>query len=51
MRKKSHINKIKKTKKNQTIPVFVHSHHEHQHKIKEKFGYKTPINDDHLVCF
>ncbi len=40
-----------KTKKNQIIPVFVHSHHEHQHKIKEKFGIKTPIYIDHLVCF
>ena len=40
-----------KTKRNQTIPVFVHSHHEHQHKIKDKFGIKTPIYVDHLVCF
>ena len=40
-----------KTKGNQTIPVFVHSHHEHQHKIKDKFGIKTPIYVDHLVCF
>ena len=40
-----------KTKKNQLIPVFVHSHHEHQHKIKDKFGIKTPIYIDHLVCF
>ena len=28
---------------NQLIPVFVHSHHEHQHKIKDKFGIKRPI--------
>ena len=40
-----------KTKKNQLIPVFVHSHHEHQHKVKDKFGIKTPIYVDHLVCF
>ncbi len=40
-----------KTKGNQIIPVFVHSHHEHQHKIKDKFGIKTPIYVDHLVCF
>ena len=40
-----------KTKGNQTIPVFVHSHHEHQHKVKDKFGIKTPIYVDHLVCF
>ena len=40
-----------KTKGNQTIPVFVHSHHQHQHKIKDKFGIKTPIYVDHLVCF
>tara|TARA_B100001996_G_C18588699_1_gene565198 strand:+ start:66 stop:1124 length:1059 start_codon:yes stop_codon:yes gene_type:complete len=40
-----------KTKENQLIPVFVHSHHEHQHKIKDKFGIKTPIYVDHLVCF
>ena len=40
-----------KTKGNQTVPVFVHSHHEHQHKIKDKFGIKTPIYVDHLVCF
>ena len=40
-----------KTKGNQSIPVFVHSHHEHQHKIKDKFGIKTPIYVDHLVCF
>jgi len=40
-----------KTKGNQTFPVFVHSHHKHQHKIKDKFGIKTPIYIDHLVCF
>jgi len=40
-----------RTKGNQNIPVFVHSHHEHQHKIKDKFGIKTPIYVDHLVCF
>ena len=40
-----------KTLNNQLIPVFVHSHHEHQHKIKDKFGIKRPIFIDHLVCF
>ena len=40
-----------KTTNNQLIPVFVHSHHEHQHKIKDKFGVKRPIYIDHLVCF
>ena len=40
-----------KTKGNQDIPVFVHSHHEHQHKVKDKFGIKSPIYVDHLVCF
>ena len=40
-----------KTKGNQTIPVIVHSHHENQHKVKDKFGIKTPIFVDHLVCF
>ena len=40
-----------KTKNNQLIPIFVHSHHEHQHKIKGEFGIKTPIYVDHLVCF
>ena len=33
------------------ISVFVHSHHIHQHKIEDKFGIKTPIFIDHLVCF
>ena len=33
------------------IPVFVHSHHIHQHEVEEKFGVKTPIYIDHLVCF
>ncbi len=40
-----------KTKNQEEIPVFVHSHHIHQHKLKEKFGIKTPIFIDHLVCF
>jgi len=40
-----------RTMNNQLIPVFVHSHHEHQHKIKDKFGIKRPIYIDHLVCF
>ena len=40
-----------KTKSNDLIPVFVHSHHIHQHEVEEKFGIKTPIYIDHLVCF
>ena len=40
-----------KTKNNDLIPVFVHSHHIHQHEIEENFGVKTPIYIDHLVCF
>jgi len=39
------------TTEKEKIPVFVHSHHIHQHKIKESFGIKTPIFIDHLVCF
>ena len=39
------------TKGEEHIPVFVHSHHIHQHKIEDKFGIKTPIFIDHLVCF
>ena len=40
-----------KTKSNRQIPVFVHSHHIHQHEVDEKFGIKRPINIDHIVCF
>ena len=40
-----------KTESNKLIPVFVHSHHIHQHEIDEKFGIKRPINIDHIVCF
>ena len=40
-----------KTLSNLLIPVFVHSHHIHQHEIDEKFGIKMPINIDHIVCF
>ena len=40
-----------KTLNNDLIPVFVHSHHIHQHEVEEKFGIKTPIYIDHLVCF
>jgi len=40
-----------KTPSNKLIPVFVHSHHIHQHEIDEKFGIKRPINIDHIVCF
>ena len=40
-----------KTSTNTLIPVFVHSHHVHQHEVDEKFGIKRPINIDHIVCF
>ncbi len=40
-----------KTIKNLFIPVFVHSHHIHQHDVQEKFGIKRPIHIEHLVCF
>ena len=40
-----------KTDKNLLIPVFVHSHHIHQHDVQEKFGIKRPIHIEHLVCF
>ena len=40
-----------KTLSNKLIPVFVHSHHIHQHKVEDKFGIKRPINIDHIVCF
>ena len=40
-----------KTLTNLLIPVFVHSHHIHQHEVEEKFGIKRPINIDHIVCF
>ena len=40
-----------KTASNKLIPVFVHSHHIHQHEVDGKFGIKRPINIDHIVCF
>ena len=40
-----------KTASNKLIPVFVHSHHIHQHEVDEKFGIKRPIHIDHIVCF
>ena len=40
-----------KTESNRLIPVFVHSHHIHQHEVDEKFGIKRPIHIDHIVCF
>ena len=40
-----------KTSSDEKIPVFVHSHHIHQHEKSEKFGIKSPIFIDHLVCF
>ena len=40
-----------KTPSDTLIPVFVHSHHIHQHEENEKFGIKRPIHIDHIVCF
>jgi iron(III) transport system ATP-binding protein len=40
-----------KTPTNTLIPVFVHSHHIHQHEVDDKFGIKRPIHIDHIVCF
>ena len=40
-----------KTPSKKLIPVFVHSHHIHQHEVDEKFGIKRPIHIDHIVCF
>ena len=40
-----------KTESGEHLPVFVHSHHIHQHEKSEKFGIKSPIYIDHLVCF
>ncbi len=40
-----------KTNNNLLIPVFVHSHHRHQHQVDERFGIKRPISIDHIVCF
>ena len=40
-----------KTSSKTLIPVFVHSHHIHQHEVDEKFGINRPINIDHIVCF
>ena len=40
-----------KTPSNTLIPVFVHSHHIHQHEVDEQFGIKRPIHIDHIVCF
>ena len=40
-----------KTNNGEHLPVFVHSHHIHQHEKSEKFGIKSPIYIDHLVCF
>tara|TARA_B100001121_G_scaffold236626_1_gene210287 strand:+ start:1433 stop:2494 length:1062 start_codon:yes stop_codon:yes gene_type:complete len=40
-----------KTPSKKLIPVFVHSHHIHQHEIEDKFGIKRPIHIDHIVCF
>ena len=40
-----------KTSSENLLPVFVHSHHVHQHEINDKFGIKKPIHIEHIVCF
>ena len=40
-----------KTSSNNLLPVFVHSHHVHQHDINDKFGIRKPIHIEHIVCF
>ena len=45
------VNRIAQTESNKLVPVFVHSHHIHQHEVDEKFGIKRPIHIDHIVCF
>ena len=40
-----------KTNTNNLLPVFVHSHHVHQHEINDKFGIRKPIHIEHIVCF
>ena len=40
-----------KTSTNNLLPVFVHSHHVHQHDINDKFGIRKPIHIEHIVCF
>ncbi len=37
--------------KKEKIHVLVHSHHSHFHSIGKKFGIKTPISLEHVVCF
>ena len=40
-----------KTSSENLLPVFVHSHHVHQHEINDKFGIRKPIHIEHIVCF
>ena len=40
-----------KTATDNLLPVFVHSHHIHQHDINDKFGIRKPIHIEHIVCF
>ena len=40
-----------KATEDELIPISVDSHHGHYHDSEEKFGIKTPIYIDHLVCF
>ena len=49
--KGTHFIYILKINENEFLPVFVKSHHRHQHKIGDEFGIKTPISIKHLVCF
>ena len=37
--------------KKEIVHVLVHSHHSHIHSIGKKFGIKTPISLEHVVCF
>ena len=48
---KTSIKAIIDTNTNNLLPVFVHSHHVHQHQINDKFGIRKPIHIEHIVCF
>tara|TARA_Y100001970_G_scaffold255155_1_gene331581 strand:+ start:2479 stop:3537 length:1059 start_codon:yes stop_codon:yes gene_type:complete len=39
------------TESKKLIPIFIHSHHIHQHQVNDKFGIKRPIHIKHIVCF
>lgn len=40
-----------KLTKEEIVSVLVESHHEHLHENNDKFGIKSPIIINHLVCF